>query len=66
MTSPAAPRSQRPGGRDRLTCINLRLPHLAAEARGHCSKLRQRLNDYAARLAAQIDGKLRWPSSSSR
>jgi hypothetical protein len=47
MTDPAAPRSQQPGGRDRLTYIDLRWPHLATEARGHYSELRQCLNDYA-------------------
>jgi len=55
MTDPAAPRSQQPGGRDRLTYIDLRWPHLAAEPCGHYSELRQRLNNYADRLAAQID-----------
>jgi hypothetical protein len=55
MNDPAAPRSQQPGGRDRLTYIDLRWPHLAAGPRGHYSELRQRLNDYADRLAAQID-----------
>jgi hypothetical protein len=55
MTDPAAPRSQQPGGRDRLTYIDLRWPHLATGPRGHYSELRQRLNDYADRLAAQID-----------
>jgi hypothetical protein len=53
---PAAPRSQQPGGRDRLTYTGLRWPHLATGTRGHYSKLRQRLNDYADRQAAQIDG----------
>jgi hypothetical protein len=53
---PAAPRSQQPGGRDRLTYTDLRWPHLATGTRGHYSKLRQRLNDYAYRQAAQIDG----------
>src|ERR1019366_7934986 len=43
------------GGRDRLTYIYLRWPHLATEARGHYSELRQCLNDYADRLAEQID-----------
>jgi hypothetical protein len=56
MTDPAAPCSRRPRGSDRLTCIDLRWPHLATEARGHYSELRQRLSDYAGRLAAQIDG----------
>jgi hypothetical protein len=50
MAGPAAPRSQQPGGRDRLTCIDLRCPHLATGARGHYSELRQRLNDYADEL----------------
>jgi hypothetical protein len=56
MTDPAAPAAGAPGGRDRLTYIDLRWPHLATEARGHYSELRQRLSDYADRLAAQIDG----------
>jgi hypothetical protein len=55
MADPAAPRSQQPGGRDRLTYIDLRWPHLATGARGHYSELRQRLNDYADELAASID-----------
>jgi hypothetical protein len=55
MTDPAAPRSQRPGGRSRLNYIDLRWPHLTAEPRGHYSELRQRLNDYAAQLTANID-----------
>jgi hypothetical protein len=55
MTDLAAPRSQQPGGRDRLTYIDLRWPHLAAEPRGHYSELRQCLNDHADQLAAQID-----------
>ncbi|HEX3961344.1 MAG TPA: hypothetical protein VHZ03_32770 [Trebonia sp.] len=55
MADFAAPRSQQPGGRDRLTYIDLRWPHLAAEPRGHYSELRQCLNDYADRLAAQND-----------
>ena len=50
---PAAPRSQQPGGRDRLTQIDLRWPHLATGTRGHYSKLRQRLNDYADRACAE-------------
>jgi hypothetical protein len=55
MADPAAPRSQQPGGRDRLTYIDLRWPHLATGTRGHYSELRQRLNDYADELAADID-----------
>ena len=55
MADPAAPRSQQPGGRDRLTYIDLRWPHLATGTRGHYSELRQRLNDYADQLAADID-----------
>ncbi|MGH3287169.1 MAG: TniQ family protein [Streptosporangiaceae bacterium] len=55
MADPAAPRSQQPGGRDRLTYIDLRWPHLATGTRGHYSELRQRLNDYADELAASID-----------
>ena len=47
-------------GRENLTTallddIDLRWPHLATGTRGHYSELRQRLNDYADRLAAQID-----------
>lgn len=57
MADPAAPRSQQPGGRDRLTYIDLRWPHLATATRGHYSELRQRLNDYADELAASIDSK---------
>jgi hypothetical protein len=56
MADPAAPRSQQPGGRDRLNYIDLRWPHLATGTRGHYSELRQRLNDYADELAASIDG----------
>jgi DNA-binding CsgD family transcriptional regulator len=55
MADPAAPRSQQPGGRDRLTYIDLRWPHLATGTRGHYSELRQRLNDYADQLTADID-----------
>jgi len=55
MTSPAAPRSQRPGGRERLNYIDLRWPHLAAKATGQYAELRHRLNDYADQMAARID-----------
>jgi hypothetical protein len=55
MADPAAPRSQQPGGRDRLNYIDLRWPHLATGARGHYSELRQRLDNYADELAASID-----------
>ena len=61
MADPAAPRSQQPGGRDRLTYTGLRWPHLAAGTRGHYSELRQCLNDYADRMAAQIDRNLSDP-----
>jgi hypothetical protein len=50
MADAAATRSQQPGGRDRLTYIDLRWPHLATGTRGHCSELRQRL---MARYRAQ-------------
>ncbi len=55
MTSPAAPRSQRPGGRERLNYIDLRWPHLAAGTTGQYAELRHRLNDYADQMAARID-----------
>lgn len=55
MADLAAPRSKQPGGRDRLTYIDLRWPHLATATRGHYSELRQRLNDYADQLATDID-----------
>lgn len=55
MTDPAAPRSQRPGGRERLLFINLCWPHLAAWTTGQYAELRCRLNDYADRMAARID-----------
>ena len=55
MTDPAAPRSQRPGGRDRLHFIDLCWPHLAAGATGQYAELQRRLNDYADRMAARID-----------
>jgi hypothetical protein len=55
MADFAAPPSQQPGGRGRLTYIDLRWPHLATGTRGHYSELRQRLNDYADELAANID-----------
>jgi transposase len=63
MADPAAPRSQRSGGRDRLNYIDLRWPHLATRTRGHYSELRLRLSDYAGQLAADIDGS---PASSIR
>jgi hypothetical protein len=56
MTDPAAPRSQRPGGRERLLFIDLRWPHLASATSGQYAELRLRLNDYADRMAARIDG----------
>jgi hypothetical protein len=55
MADPAAPRSQRPGGRDRLRYADLRWSHLAAGTRGHYSELRHRLDDYASQVAADID-----------
>jgi hypothetical protein len=55
MTDPAAPRSQRPGGRDRLLYVDLRWPHFAAGTRGQYRELRHRLNDYADQMAQRID-----------
>jgi len=55
MADPAAPRNQRPGGRDRLLYINLRWPDLTAGTRGHYLPLRQRLDAYAGQIAAGID-----------
>ena len=49
MTDLAAPRSQRPGGRERLNFIDLCWPHLAAGTTGQYAELRHRRNDYAAR-----------------
>ena len=62
MTDPAAPRSQRPGGRDRLTYIDLRWPHLTAGTQGHYAALRQRLDAYADQIAASIDNSPSEPS----
>jgi hypothetical protein len=55
MTDPAAPRSQRPGGRERLNFIDLCWPHLATWTTGQYAELRLRLDDYANRMAARID-----------
>jgi hypothetical protein len=55
MTDPAAPRSQRPGGRERLNYIDLLWPHLATWTTGQYAELRHRLNDYADQMAARID-----------
>jgi hypothetical protein len=55
MTDPAAPRSQRPGGRGRLLYINLRWPDLTAGTQGHYVPLRQRIDAYADQIAARID-----------
>jgi hypothetical protein len=56
MTDPAAPCSQRPGGRERLLFIDLCWPHLAGETTGQYAGLRHRLNEYADRMAARIEG----------
>jgi hypothetical protein len=47
MTDPAAPRGQRPGGRDRLLYIDLGWPHLATATCDHYSELKYSLNRYA-------------------
>ena len=51
----AAPRNQRPGGRDLVLYVNLRWPDIADGTRGHYVPLRQRLDAYAGQLAASID-----------
>jgi hypothetical protein len=47
------PAARRP---ERLLFIDLRWPHLAAATGGQYAELRLRLNDYADRMAACIDG----------
>jgi hypothetical protein len=58
MADPGRTRGQQSRGRDRLNYIDLRWPHLATGTRGNHSELRQRLNDYADQLAADIDSSL--------
>lgn len=58
MTDPAAPRSQRPGGHERLLYINLRWRHLTAGTQGHYVPLRQRLDAYADQITAHVDNGL--------
>ena len=55
MTDPAAPRSQRPGGRERLQFIDLYWPRLAAWATGQYAELRHRLSHYTDQMAPRID-----------